>query len=130
MATSTAEGQSGDYDTWAQLGNRGWGHADVLPYFKQAERRISPADERVRGRDGGLVVTDIDWSHQRCEAFIAGAVGLPRNPDYNGVRQDGVGYTRGSFTATVGFRPIVPSCMRTAARRTSISAPTRTPRRS
>ncbi len=91
-----SRGQSGDYDTWAQLGNRGWGHADVLPYFKRAERRVGPADERVRGRDGGLVVTDIDWSHPLCEAFIAGAVGLgiPRNPDYNGVRQDGVSYTQ------------------------------------
>jgi choline dehydrogenase len=26
-------GQRGDFDTWAQFGNRGWGYADVLPYF-------------------------------------------------------------------------------------------------
>ena len=31
-------GQPLDYDTWAQLGNRGWSFDDVLPYFKQAER--------------------------------------------------------------------------------------------
>ena len=30
-----------DFDTWAQLGNRGWGYADVFPYFKRMERRIS-----------------------------------------------------------------------------------------
>jgi len=36
----------------------------------------------------------MDWQHPVCEAFIAGAVGLgiPRNPDYNGARQEGVGY--------------------------------------
>ena len=31
-------GQPEDFDHWAQLGNRGWGWDDVLPYFKQAER--------------------------------------------------------------------------------------------
>ncbi|MDG2075641.1 MAG: GMC family oxidoreductase N-terminal domain-containing protein, partial [Arenicellales bacterium] len=28
-------GQQLDYDTWAQLGNRGWSYADVLPFFKK-----------------------------------------------------------------------------------------------
>src|SRR5260221_8981832 len=32
-------GQRQDFDTWAQLGNRGWGYPDVLPYFKRLERR-------------------------------------------------------------------------------------------
>ena len=31
-------GQPEDFDHWAQLGNRGWGWDDVLPFFKQAER--------------------------------------------------------------------------------------------
>ena len=33
-------GQRLDFDGWAQRGNRGWGYADVLPYFRQSERRI------------------------------------------------------------------------------------------
>src|SRR6267378_543839 len=33
-------GQRQDFDTWAQLGNRGWGYPDVLPYFKRLERRV------------------------------------------------------------------------------------------
>lgn len=87
-------GQSADYDVWRQKGNRGWGYTDVLPYFKRLEKRIGSADETYRGRDGGLPVTDVDWQHPLCEAFIAGAVGLgyPRNPDYNGATQAGVGY--------------------------------------
>jgi choline dehydrogenase len=88
-------GQRADFDNWAQRGNRGWGYVDVLPYFKRTERRIGVADERIHGRDGNLPVTDIDWIHPVCEAFIAGAVGagLPRCADYNsGDHQEGVGY--------------------------------------
>ncbi|MGA2125513.1 MAG: GMC family oxidoreductase N-terminal domain-containing protein [Xanthobacteraceae bacterium] len=89
-------GQRLDFDTWAQLGNRGWGYADVLPYFKRLERRIGEADPTYRGRDGALTVTDIDWHHPLCEAFIDGAVslGIPRNPDYNGATQEGVAYAQ------------------------------------
>jgi choline dehydrogenase len=87
-------GQPADYDHWAQLGNRGWGYADVLPYFARTERRIGGGEEGVRGRSGPIPVTDMDWIHPVSEAFIAAAVkrGLPRNPDYNGGNQEGVGY--------------------------------------
>jgi len=88
-------GQRADLDSWAQRGNRGWGYVDMLPYYKRTERRIGLADDRIHGRQGNLPVTDIDWLHPICEAFIAGAVGLglPRCVDYNsGDRQEGVGY--------------------------------------
>ena len=89
-------GQRQDFDTWAQMGNRGWGYADVLPYFKRLERRVGEGDATYRGRDGALTVTDIDWHDPLCEAFIAGAVslGIPRNPDYNGATQEGVSYAQ------------------------------------
>jgi choline dehydrogenase len=89
-------GQSMDFDTWAQLGNRGWGYADVLPYFRRMERRIGDGDPVFRGRDGALAVTDIEWRHPLCDAFIAGAVeaGIPRNPDYNGKVQEGIAYAQ------------------------------------
>jgi choline dehydrogenase len=88
-------GQRADLDSWAQRGNRGWGYVDMLPYYKRTERRIGIADDRTHGRDGNLPVTDIDWVHPICEAFIDGAVGMgiPRCADYNsGDRQEGVGY--------------------------------------
>lgn len=89
-------GQRLDYDGWAQRGNRGWGYADVLAYFKRLERRIGEGDDTFRGRDGGLTVTDIDQHHPLSEAFIAGAVslGIPRNPDYNGESQLGINYAQ------------------------------------
>jgi choline dehydrogenase-like flavoprotein len=89
-------GQRLDYDGWQQRGNRNWGYADVLPYFKRLERRIGEGDDTFRGREGGLTVTDIDQHHPLSEAFIAGAVGLgiPRNPDYNGESQLGINYAQ------------------------------------
>lgn len=88
-------GQRMDFDTWAQVGNRGWGYADVLPYFKRSERR-SGGDDLFRGRDGPMPVTTLDWPHPLCEAFMDGAAeyGIPRNPDYNGVDQAGVNYSQ------------------------------------
>jgi len=89
-------GQARDFDTWAQYGNRGWGYPDVLPYFKRTEGRIGEADDTYRGRNGNVAITDMDWRHPLCEAFIEGALqhGIPRNPDYNGGIQEGVAYVQ------------------------------------
>ncbi len=86
-------GQAADFDHWAQIGNHGWGYADVLPYFQRTERRLGEGDEAYRGRTGGFAVSDLDWRHPICDAFIAGAegIGIPRNSDYNGASQAGVG---------------------------------------
>lgn len=89
-------GQRMDFDSWAQHGNRGWGHADVLPYFRRCERRIGSGDDTLRGRDGNLWVTDLDYAHPLCDAFMDGAeqIGIPRNRDYNGARQEGISYVQ------------------------------------
>ena len=89
-----ARGQSGDFDDWAEQGNTGWSHREVLPYFRRSERRIGPGDDRFRGRGGALPITDPDWPSPLCEAFIAGAteLGIARNADYNGAAQEGAGY--------------------------------------
>jgi choline dehydrogenase len=89
-------GQRQDFDTWAQLGNRGWSYADVLPYFKRMERRVGWGEETYRGRTGPLTVSTMDWKDKLCEAFMAGAIslGIPRNPDYNGAIQEGVSYAQ------------------------------------
>lgn len=88
-------GQPADLDNWAQRGNRGWGYADCLPYYRRSENRIGldPQDRHGRNR-GGIPVTDMDWFHPVSEAFIDGCVkaGIPRNADYNSGDQAGVGY--------------------------------------
>ena len=88
-------GQRADFDHWAQRGNRGWGYVDVLPYFKRTENRIGVGDDRIHGREGSMPVTDMDWFHPVCDAFMdgAGELGIPRCEDYNsGDQQAGVGY--------------------------------------
>ncbi len=97
-------GQRMDFDGWAQKGNRGWGYNDVLPYFRRTEQRIGDADDTFRGRQGNLTVTDLGATHPLCEAFLKGAaeLGIPRNRDYNGERQEGISYVQ--RTANKGRR--------------------------
>ncbi len=89
-------GQPIDYDTWEQMGNPGWSYNDLLPYFKKIERRIGEGDEAYRGRDGALVVTDLEHRHPLCDAFLQSteSLGIPRNPDYNGASQAGFAYAQ------------------------------------
>jgi choline dehydrogenase len=89
-------GQAEDFAHWRQLGNVGWAFEDVLPYFKRSEGRIAAAadPDDLHGRDGPLAVDDIIDRNPLSEAYLqaAQAIGIPRNPDYNGASQDGVGY--------------------------------------
>jgi choline dehydrogenase len=87
-------GQAEDFDHWRQLGNVGWSYEDVLPYFKRAERRVGDGDDAVRGRSGPLTVCDLGEPNNALNlAYIAAAeaAGIPRNADYNGRVQEGVG---------------------------------------
>ncbi|MFF7709638.1 GMC family oxidoreductase N-terminal domain-containing protein [Pseudomonas sp. NPDC007930] len=95
-------GQAEDYDDWAAAGNPGWSYAEVLPYFRRSEGNLGAVDPRYHGSDGPLAVSPLQWRHPVCEAFIEGAShsGVPRNHDYNGERQAGVGY----FQRTIGKR--------------------------
>ncbi|MEL6475993.1 MAG: GMC family oxidoreductase N-terminal domain-containing protein, partial [Pseudomonadota bacterium] len=92
-------GTPGDFDHWAQRGNSGWGYADVLPLFKRLEDWVGEDPDSRRGRYGPLRVTPSPWRHPLCEAFLDGceSLGIPRNPDYNGLRQEGASYTQRSI---------------------------------
>jgi len=96
-------GQHEDYDRWRQLGNKGWGHEDVLPYFRRAEDQERGSDE-WHGSGGPLAVSNVSEPHPLCEAFIEASqqAGFPRNDDFNGARQEGAGYFQ--LTAKNGRR--------------------------
>ncbi len=87
-------GQRADYDEWADQGNPGWSYNEVLPYFKRSERKIGPGDDVFRGRTGELPISDLDWHHPLCDAFLDGltSLGIPRTPDYNGATHAGSGF--------------------------------------
>ncbi len=96
-------GQKEDFDYWRQLGNEGWSYDDVLPYFRRAEDQERGADA-YHGTGGPLAVTDMRTRRDVCEALIAAAeeIGIPRNDDFNGARQEGAGYFQ--LTARNGKR--------------------------
>ncbi len=82
-----------DFNTWAQLGNRGWSYDDCVPYFKKAETFERGGDD-VRGGGGPLNVADMRERHEMVDAFVKAGVerGHQANPDYNSGVQDGFGY--------------------------------------
>lgn len=86
-------GNAQDYDDWRQMGCAGWGYDDVLPYFRKAEDNDT-YDNRFHGKGGPLGVSQPIAPLPVCEAYFqaANALGIPRNMDINGEKQDGVCY--------------------------------------
>ena len=85
-------GQREDYDHWASLGNPGWGHADVLPYFLRAEHNERGASA-WHATGGPLNVMDLRSPNRHTPAFIEAGrqAGHALNDDFNGDSQEGVG---------------------------------------
>jgi choline dehydrogenase len=84
-------GNPQDYDDWRQMGCAGWGYEDVLPYFRKAEDNET-WDNRFHGKGGPLGVSEPRAPLPICDAYFdaAARLGIPRNMDINGERQDGV----------------------------------------
>ncbi len=83
-----------DYDTWRDdYGCEGWGYTELLPYFLRAESNSRGASP-YHGASGPLCVQDLRYKSGLTGDFIAAArsCGQERNDDFNGPRQDGVGY--------------------------------------
>jgi choline dehydrogenase len=82
-------GNRRDYDEW---GVPGWSAADLLPYFIKAEDNEHGAS-RWHGAGGPLPVSEQRSGNVITRAFVDAGVqaGLPRNDDFNGDAQDGVG---------------------------------------
>jgi choline dehydrogenase len=96
-------GQAEDYDAWAAAGCAGWSFADVLPWFRALEHNVRGASD-YHGAGGPLWASDIGVPHPLIEAMIAGAaeLGIARNDDFNGPRQEGAGYYQ--LTTRNGWR--------------------------
>ncbi|MGA9857208.1 MAG: GMC family oxidoreductase N-terminal domain-containing protein [Solirubrobacteraceae bacterium] len=92
-----------DYDAWASAGCDGWGYDDVLPYFKRSEDN-ERGEDPYHGVGGPLTVSESRSMHPLVDAMIEAArqSGHEHNPDFNGVRQEGVG--RFQLTQRNGMR--------------------------
>jgi choline dehydrogenase len=95
-------GQAEDFDHWRQLGNAGWSHEDVLPYFRKSEDNERGADD-LHGAGGPLGVSDVRDRHPLAQAFIEAAVqcGYPKNDDFNGATQEGAGFYQNTMRSGV-----------------------------
>lgn len=85
-------GQPEDYDYWQELGNEGWGWDDIEPIFKRMEDWQGDINAD-RGVGGPLTVSPTRVSRPVVDAWVQAAQnsGYPRNHDYNGASQEGVG---------------------------------------
>src|SRR5207253_11364330 len=72
---------------------KGWAWKDVLPYFNKSEHNSRGAS-MYHGADRPLWCSDIEEKHELMDAIIRAGeeLGVPRNNDFNGARQEGVGY--------------------------------------
>ena len=96
-------GDPAEYDHWRDLGNTGWGYADVLPYFKRMEA-YAKGDPAVRGTDGPLTITEYSPRDPLTDAFLRACAeaGTPENPDTNSGRYEGGGVIQ--FSTRRGLR--------------------------
>jgi choline dehydrogenase len=86
-------GNPGDYDRWVAQGAKGWSFPEVMPYFLRSERNENGANQ-YHSDQGLLGVANLRVTHPFNPLFIDACVaaGIPRNDDFNGAGQEGVGY--------------------------------------
>ena len=88
-------GTAADYDDWDRElgGGSGWAFADLLPCFRRMEAN-ERLNDRFHGIAGELRVSDPGHVCAMSKAFVLAAQGCghPRNDDFNGASQAGVGY--------------------------------------
>ncbi|MBI5901081.1 MAG: GMC family oxidoreductase N-terminal domain-containing protein [Rhodocyclales bacterium] len=102
-------GHRDDYDDWSSEGATGWEYEKVLPVFKAQERNMSLSGP-FHGTQGELIVANQEYGHPLCRAFIEAAAetGIPHSSDFNGAKQDGVGFYQ--LTAFRGRRRSAAHC--------------------
>ncbi|MDA7552097.1 GMC family oxidoreductase N-terminal domain-containing protein [Candidatus Pelagibacter sp.] len=86
-------GQEQDYNIWRQLGNKGWGWNDVLPYFLKSENQERGKSE-FHGVNGPLSISDTRIKLDLLEKFMDAAEekGIPKTDDFNKGDNFGCGY--------------------------------------
>jgi choline dehydrogenase len=93
-------GQSDDYNIWRQLGNKGWGWDDVLPYFLKSENNELGKSEYHNDK-GPISVANKKINLKLLDVFqdAAEEFGIPKTNDFNKGDNTGVGF----FQFTTSF---------------------------
>lgn len=114
-------GNPRDFELWQEMGAQGWGYADVLPYFRRAERRQEGGDA-YRGGDGPLDTCYGPMKNPLYQAWIDAAhqAGYPLTDDINGAQQEGFG--RMDMTVRDGARcSAAKAFLRPAVKRANVT---------
>ena len=109
-----------DFESWKDQGAAGWGYADVLPYFRRAERRQEGGD-RYRGGEGPLQTRYGSLNNPLHAAWLKAGeqAGYPSTADVNGFQQEGFG--RMDMTVGEGRRSSAANAyLRAAMRRPNL----------
>lgn len=90
-------GHPGDFDEWARMGAKGWGFADVLPYFKRSESSWR-GEGPYHGSKGPVEIRPIDSPYLLHKQMMdtASQVGLTTTDDLAGANPEG--FARGEQT--------------------------------
>ena len=85
-------GHAKDFDTWEDMGAKGWGFRHVQPYFKRMEHSHG-GEDGWRGTNGPMHVKRGPRNNPLYQAFIEAGrqAGYPVTEDYNGRQQEGFG---------------------------------------
>lgn len=94
--TIYVRGNRGDYDHWAQLGNRGWDYDSLVKVFRRMEDAQGDlASSSTYGHGGPMKISAVKGAHPLAYKFLEGMreLGVPTNADYNGEEQTGASLT-------------------------------------
>ena len=86
-------GNRKDYDTWEELGCKGWSYNDVLPIFKKLENNQAGQSAEYHGFEGEINVVGPQDDNEVGRMFVAAGehAGIPATDDFNGETQFGLG---------------------------------------
>ena len=83
-------GNRGDYDGWAQMGNRGWDYDTMLGYFHRLERNRDRSSDTY-GKTGPMTVGELRGAPHLSHVFVKAMdeIGIRKNASYNGEPSEG-----------------------------------------
>ena len=125
-AMAYVRGNSKDYDSWAEMGNRNWDFQSVLPYFKKSENNHSFNND-FHGKNGELNVSLRKEYNKSTYNFIEACKenGLNFNEDYNGEKQEGSSFLQYTIDKNVR-QSTYEAFLKPIADRTNLTIKTKT----
>ncbi len=90
-------GHPSDFDTWAEMGAKGWSYREVLPYFTRSENNEDFPESVFHGKSGPINVKYVRNPNRLNYDYMEALASLqyPHRPDFNGPDSEGYGFRQG-----------------------------------